>query len=101
MRVLLFLLVIALAVYALTDLSGSDERRRGGIPRAVWTVLILLLPVLGPVAWLLVSRVATRAEPEQVPLAPDDDPDFLWRLEQQRRADTESSDDAQDPPAGG
>lgn len=87
MRIIGFLLAIALAVYALTDLAGSDARRRGGIPKAVWTVLILVIPILGPIAWLLVSRVAT-APPStgpSAPLAPDDDPDFLWKLDQDKR----------------
>jgi hypothetical protein len=96
-RALFFLVIIGLAVYALADIATSDDRARRGIPRGAW-LLIALLPVVGAVAWILSSRAA-RAEggpgggarpatgggPRRSgPLAPDDDPEFLWRLEQER-----------------
>lgn len=99
-RVLAFLLAVGLAVYALVDLASSDEEQRGGLPRGLWVVLIVLLPFLGPIAWVLVRRSAGsgRARPSGAPggspgpgrrprgpVAPDDDPEFLWRLEQERR----------------
>lgn len=58
LKVLLAVLVIALVVYGVTRLV---ERR--GLPRP--------------------SRAARREPPR--PVAPDDDPDFLWRLEAERR----------------
>lgn len=109
---LLVLLAVGLAVYALVDLASSDERRRGGIPKWLWVVLIVLLPYLGPVAWILVGRAASRgpggtgvgraggpagtgpARRRRGPVAPDDDPDFLWRLEQQRRRQDRETDPA-------
>ena len=100
-RALFFLVIIGLAVYALADIATSDDRARRGIPRGVW-LLVALVPVVGAVAWILSSRAA-RAEggaggpgrsggtrpssggPRRSgPLAPDDDPEFLWRLEQER-----------------
>ena len=105
LRVLLPLLAVGLAVYALVDLASSDEDERGGIPKGLWVVLIILLPFLGPIAWILVKRSAsrsgTRSRPagrhgpgsapggtrrrRNAPVAPDADPEFLWRLEQQQR----------------
>jgi len=101
--VLLPLIAVGLAVYALVDLASSDEEDRGGIPKGLWVVLIVLLPFVGPIAWILVKR-SQRSAPRyggsgrpgsgstpparrrrNVPLAPDDDPEFLWRLEQQQR----------------
>lgn len=99
-RALFFLVIIGLAVYALSDIATSDDRARRGIPRGAW-LLIALVPVVGAVAWIASSRAA-RAEggsggsggarptgggsgPRRSgPLAPDDDPEFLWRLEQER-----------------
>jgi hypothetical protein len=98
-RALFFLVIIGLAVYALADIATSDDRARRGIPRGVW-LLVALVPVVGAVAWIVSSRAA-RAEggpggsggtrptsgggPRRSgPLAPDDDPEFLWRLEQER-----------------
>jgi len=101
LRVLLPLLAVGLAVYALVDLASSDEEERGGIPKGLWVVLIVLLPFLGPIAWIIVKRAQRgsggrygstgRPSPgpgrrrRDVPVAPDDDPEFLWRLEQQQR----------------
>jgi len=102
-RVLLTLLAVGLAVYALSDCATSDEEDRSGIPKGLWIVMIIFLPFVGPLAWILVSRSqrsrrataggaptpgrgrpAGRRRPA-APVAPDDDPDFLWKLEQQRR----------------
>ncbi|MBE7701888.1 PLDc N-terminal domain-containing protein [Oerskovia sp. Sa1BUA8] len=102
-RVLLTLLAVGLAVYALSDCATSDEDDRSGIPKGLWIVMIIFLPFVGPLAWILVSRTqrsrhaqagrtpaagpgrpGARRRPS-APVAPDDDPDFLWKLEQQRR----------------
>lgn len=104
MRVLLPLLVFGLVVYALIDcVRTPDEEMPVGMPKVLWVVLIILFPGIAAVAWIVVSRVA-RAQshgparqglwsappPPQAPrrsgpLAPDDDPEFLRRLEAQRR----------------
>ncbi|WP_166845473.1 PLD nuclease N-terminal domain-containing protein [Isoptericola sp. BMS4] len=98
-RVVLTLLVVGLDVYALVDLSNSEEEDRGGLPRWLWAVIILLLPVFGAVAWIVMRQTGRRASggggrprrpgrgPQRPsgPAAPDDDPDFLWKLEQERR----------------
>jgi len=98
-RALLFLVIIGLAVYALADIATSDERARRGLPKGAW-LLLALVPVAGPVAWILSSRAqrADGAGPtsgprpgggagprRRGPVAPDDDPDFLRRLDEERR----------------
>ncbi|GHS90241.1 hypothetical protein AGMMS50218_17890 [Actinomycetota bacterium] len=99
MRNLLFLFLIALAVYCLFDVAGSDDDERLGVPKIGWILLVVVIPVLGPVAWLAVSRAqraaraggpATGTRPSAPrrpsgPVAPDDDPEFLWRLDEARR----------------
>lgn len=95
MRALLYLVIIGLTVYALADVATSDERSRHGVPKVAWLV-IALVPVVGPLVWILARR-AGRAAGEggpgvgggngpapRGPVAPDDDPEFLWRLEQDR-----------------
>ncbi len=42
-RVLLGLVVVGLLVYSLADLAGSEEEDRGGIPRWLWILIIVLL----------------------------------------------------------
>lgn len=92
LRALIIILPIALAVYALVDLVQTPDDDVQGLPKLAWVVLIVLIWVVGPVAWLiagkrgpsLLSRLLPRtAGPGPVPghqVAPDDDPDFLRGL---------------------
>lgn len=97
-RYLLALALIAFAVYCFADVMGADENRRGGIPKIVWGLIALLTPV-GPAIWLLFSRNKPAASTNRgnsgyqrreksgfrgAP-APDDDPDFLWKLAAEQR----------------
>lgn len=83
-RALLLIVPLVLAVYALVDcaLAASDQVR--GPRRAVWALVILLLPVVGPVAWLVGGRPRSGPrrppKPAAPPLAPDDDPEFLRQM---------------------
>jgi hypothetical protein len=100
-RVVLPLVVLGLMVYSLADLAGSDEEDRGGLPTWLWVLIIILLPIFGAVAWIVLKQQRRRSggrgpggrpgrpgrgpHRPSGPVAPDDDPDFLWRLEQERR----------------
>jgi hypothetical protein len=101
-RVVLVLVVIALLVYAFTDCATAPEEQTAGVPKIVWLAVVVLLPVVGPVTWLLVSRSAAdgaagrdgsggpgRRRPggrgPAGPVAPDDDPEFLRRLSEENR----------------
>ena len=110
-RVLLFMFVLATTVYAAVDCINAEEEDRRGLPRGLWLILIIMLPIFGPVSWYLISSsqrrarlaaggsMSSRATPSgggygrppqrpqrpSRPVAPDDDPDFLWRLEQAQR----------------
>jgi hypothetical protein len=88
LRALIIILPLALAVYALVDLVQTPDDDVQGLPKLAWVVLIVLIWVVGPVAWLiagkrgpsLLSRLLPRtAGPGPVPghqVAPDADPDF-------------------------
>ena len=111
LRLLPALLAIGLLVYALVEClqsPGSDVR---ALRKPAWIAVILLLPVLGALAWLLWGRPhrarhsrpsrSTRREeppPHTYPLGPDDDPEFLEQLrrEQERRRKTERPTEADD-----
>lgn len=110
MRALVYVLAFGLAVYAVADCARTPQDRvPGGLPKALWLLLIILIAYLGPIAWIIVSRVSaaeargagigrgvwssedsvplfTRDQDRDVPReprAPDDDEDFLFSLEAQ------------------
>jgi hypothetical protein len=86
---LLFLLGIALAVVALIGCLSAEADEIRALPRPVWAVLIVFVPLAGALAWFAAGRPLPvdaaaghhggRAVPRR-PLAPDDDPDFLRSL---------------------
>lgn len=95
LRVLLFLAVIALTIYALVDCIGSKDEEIRHLSKPVWLLLIVLAWVIGPLAWLFVGR--ERALPWRAArpgggrrgggggwVAPDDNPDFLRSLGEER-----------------
>lgn len=100
LRVLPIVLVIALYIYTLIDLATSRSGEVRVLPRLVWLLVVIVVPVVGPILWLVCGRpVAHRGEggfgarlrgprgprpahPSKPPrpVAPDDDPDFLRGL---------------------
>jgi hypothetical protein len=114
LRLLPVLLILALALFALVDCLARDEDEIRGLPKVLWVLVILLFPLLGSVVWFVAGRphgaalpgvgTGSAASPDerrfnpfgrgsggpQRALAPDDDPEFLRRLDEQRRRDEES-----------
>lgn len=102
MRYLGFLLLIGLTVYCVIDIVNSDDDERLGIHPALWILLVVLFSVVGCAVWLAVSR-SRRANRRAAAAgwggstvgtgAPDDDDEFLWRLEQERKRQEPGQDD--------
>ncbi|GAB7043455.1 MULTISPECIES: PLD nuclease N-terminal domain-containing protein [Catenuloplanes] len=79
-----FLLQIAMAVVALISCLSAEPEQIRRLPRLVWAVVIVLIPVAGPILWFLAGRVRPgrgAAGAPRRPLAPDDNPDFLRTLD--------------------
>jgi len=76
--------VVALTIYALVDLFVTAKARVRAFPLAVWVGIIVVLPIIGPVLWLLIGKNRHKSTP--LPPAPDDNPAFLDGL-------TESTED--------
>jgi hypothetical protein len=85
MRYLPVLLWIGLLVYCIVDVLQADGVRVRALPKAFWILLIVLVPFVGPIAWLLAGRPVSGAGAARSsfggrrtrPASPDDDPDFL------------------------
>ncbi len=124
LRVLIVIAWIAVTVYAIADwFRTPEEEVPARIPKAMWLILILItIPTfsLGSVAWVIL-RAVSRAEAGQSPLppipvprpphsheeeprplAPDDDPDFLFKIgrdiqrEKRRNAKTNAAKKAEE-----
>ncbi|WP_052849302.1 PLD nuclease N-terminal domain-containing protein [Streptomyces avicenniae] len=83
LRVLLFLVPLALAIYALVDCISSKDDEVKHLPKLVWIALIALAWVIGPLAWILIGRrrgVSARRRGGVQWVAPDDNPEFLRSL---------------------
>src|SRR3954469_10614097 len=84
-RVVAVLVVVGVMVYAFVDCVRAEARDLRRPPRPVWLVLILV-PLVGAIAYLVAGRPLTSPdEPPARPLAPDDDPEFLRRIDLERR----------------
>lgn len=76
---LIYVLPFALALYSLVDCAQADETRN--LPKWAWILIILLIGVIGPIAYLIAGRPqGRRRPPRRRDLPPDDNPDFLRGL---------------------
>jgi hypothetical protein len=86
MKALVVVVPVVLAIFCLVQVAQARADLVRTLPRWAWAVLIVLVPVFGAVAWLVIGRPVgpRRAGPppqeRRRPLAPDDDPDFLRGL---------------------
>ncbi|MBA0053887.1 PLDc_N domain-containing protein [Streptomyces sp. AJS327] len=103
LRYLPFVLVLAVWIYAFIDCLNTPENEVRKLPKVAWVIIILLFGqvLLGPVVWFAVGRPRKNAPygatkpAERRWVAPDDNPDFLKSLGEDRRPPKE-----EEPPAG-
>lgn len=86
-RLLIAAIVLAAAVtlYGLFDCLLRDRGLVRVLPKPVWAIIILVLPVLGFVLWYIFGR-GSEDKPSQAPrrrgpTAPDDDEDYLRKVD--------------------
>lgn len=92
---------VLLLVYCLIDCIQTPEAEIRNLPKWAWMLLILIVPLVGGVAWLVVGRPtrvggrgsvlwsapstaggAQRPGPSPQVMGPDDDPEFLRQMKQ-------------------
>ncbi|MGV9265281.1 PLD nuclease N-terminal domain-containing protein [Kitasatospora sp. NPDC003701] len=101
LRILTFVLPLALWVWAFIDCLTTPEDEVKHLPKVVWVIIVLLFPLVGSIAWLVAGkrRGAPQTRPAGGPgghpeyerprggrpLAPDDDPEFLASLKKDNK----------------
>ena len=111
------LVFLGLWIFCFIDVLTTPEKACRNLPKLAWVFIVLLLPLVGPIAWLVAGhpwdrtqlpakRPAERTDQaRRVPANPDDDEEFLAGLreraeEQRRRAREAQRRDDEPPPAG-
>jgi hypothetical protein len=96
LRVLLILVPLALSIYAFIDCVTTQEKDVRFMPKPVWAILILLFPLVGSISWLIIGR--DRATSQRLGasggqwIAPDDNPEFLKSLKDEKTDQGDKSD---------
>ena len=84
LRVLGVLVGVALYIYFIIDVLRTPRGETRSLPKFVWLLLVVLIPLLGGLLWLALGRVwpspGSRFGRRRGPLAPDDDPTFLKQI---------------------
>jgi hypothetical protein len=90
LRGLPVLIELGLLVYCLIDAIQTPGEDTRNLPKGLWILIIIVLPIVGGIAWLVAGRPLRPVGPPRTtgypeyervrPLAPDDDPQFLASL---------------------
>jgi phospholipase D-like protein len=103
LRILPLAVELILVVFCLIDCAQAENSRVRNLPKWGWVLAMILVPVLGCIAWLLAGRpirgsdgrdAASPSKPgprpeadyrTYRPVAPDDDPEFLRSLKKRNQ----------------
>ncbi|MFE0451058.1 PLD nuclease N-terminal domain-containing protein [Streptomyces sp. NPDC058914] len=97
LRVLMFLVPLALSVYAFIDCISTKDEEIRHMPKPLWAILVLLFPLVGSISWLIAGKrrspaadgwsgVRSSGRSRQW-VAPDDNPEFLKSLDEDGNKD--------------
>ncbi|MEE1790228.1 PLD nuclease N-terminal domain-containing protein [Streptomyces sp. BE308] len=98
LRALIYLLPLALTIYAFIDCLNTPEDEAKHLPKVAWVFIILLFWIVGPIVWLAAGKVRQGPAGGRTPsewhrghrtqwVAPDDNPEFLKGLKDDNKKD--------------
>ncbi|MEV6178302.1 PLD nuclease N-terminal domain-containing protein [Streptomyces sp. NPDC052016] len=97
LRVLMFLVPLALSVYAFIDCISTKDDEIRHMPKPLWAILVLLFPLVGSISWLIAGKRRSPAAEgwsgvrgggrSRQWVAPDDNPEFLKSLDEDGNKD--------------
>jgi hypothetical protein len=93
----MFLVPLALSVYAFIDCISTKDDDIRHMPKPLWAILVLLFPLVGSISWLIAGKKRSaaaggRPRPRQW-VAPDDNPEFLKSLDDEQKDDDRKRDE--------
>lgn len=81
LRVVGVLLGLAVYIWFIVDVIRTSGATTRTLPKYVWLLIVVLIPLIGGVLWLLGGRPRGQGRRRRRgPVAPDDDPAFLRQL---------------------
>lgn len=85
LRVAVILVALALYIYFFIDVIRTPRGQTRTLPKFVWLLIVLLIPIIGGILWMFLGRVwPANGSPfgrKRGPVAPDDDPKFMRKLD--------------------
>ena len=87
LRVVAALLGLAVYIWFIVDVVRTPRLDVRTLPKFVWLLLVVLIPLLGGLLWLFAGRPRPQRprfgrRRTRGPVAPDDDPTFLRKIDQ-------------------
>ncbi|MBT3149834.1 PLDc_N domain-containing protein [Streptomyces sp. CHD11] len=103
LRVLMFLVPLALSVYAFIDCISTKDEDIRHMPKPLWAILVLVFPLVGSLSWIIAGKKRHPAGEggsvwggggggRRQWVAPDDNPDFLKSLDDDKDKDDKPGD---------
>lgn len=103
LRVVAVLVVIALYISFIIDVIRTPSPTVRALRKWVWLLVVIVFPIVGGVLWWIFGR-PRRANGfgwrRRQPLAPDDDPTFLKKLEEEAWREKMRRRRGEAPPSG-
>ncbi|MEU4653222.1 PLD nuclease N-terminal domain-containing protein [Streptomyces sp. NPDC023723] len=97
LRVLMFLVPLALSVYAFIDCISTKDEDVRHMPKPLWAILVLLFPLAGSISWIIAGKkrqpAGFSAAGRGQWVAPDDNPEFLKSLDEDKPRKEEKDED--------
>ncbi len=87
---LLGIAFFAFTIYSFINCLMTRDENVRALPKVVWAVLIILIAPFGGILWYVLGRERESRRPMHqatAPVAPDDDPEFLRRLGEDKERD--------------
>jgi hypothetical protein len=108
LRVVLTIVLLGVYIASIIDVIRTPSRETRKLPKFVWLIIVIALPVIGGALWWLLGRVWPDRRRKRGRMAsPDDDARFLrqlddevWKRKMRERRSGEEDGDAP-APAGG